>query len=160
MIRAMAAPTLVLPAVLGLVLATGQAAPPAPATVVVKYASVAKNDARNSGEVTVGIKAGEVRAAIVWESECQLAARANAVAAAPGVDQYWSFLTTLEPAADGRPGIRVRYQRIRIAAAGPQPPEQSQWLPLDGVTAVKVTETSWRKNCRYKEFTIALTARN
>jgi len=160
MMRRMAILASLLPALLALVSAAGQATPPAPATIVVNYASTAKNDTKNSGEVTVGIKAGEVRAAIVWESECSLAARVNAVAAAPGVDQYWSFVSALETSPDGRPGIRVRYQRIRVAAAGPQPPEQNKWIPLDGVTAVNVTETSWRKNCRYKEFTIALTAKN
>lgn len=148
-----------LPALLTLA-AAGQAAPPSPATVVVTYASVAKNDAGNRGSVTVTVKAGEVRSAIVWESECHLAARANAVAAAPGVDQYWTFRTTLEASPDGRPGLRVRYQRTRIAAAGPQPPEQDQWLPLDGATPLTVTESSWRKDCRYKEFTISVTARN
>jgi hypothetical protein len=128
--------------------------------VNVTYASVAKDDAANRGSVTVTVKTGEVRAAIVWESECQLAARANAGAAAPGVDQYWTFLTTLEAAPDGRPGVRVRYRRTRIAAAGPQPDEKEEWLPLDGATPLTVTESSWRKNCRYKEFTISVTARN
>lgn len=149
-----------LPVLLGLVTAAGQGAPPGPATVLVSYSTAVKNDSANRGEVTVTVKTGEVRSAIVWESECQLAARANAAAAAPGVDQYWTFRTTLEAAPDGRPGVRVKYQRTRIAAAGAQPPEQEQWLPLDGATPVTVTETSWRKNCRYKEFTISVTARN
>jgi hypothetical protein len=149
-----------LPAVLGLMVAAGQDAPPSPATVLVSYASVSSDDAANRGSVTVTVKAREVRSAIVWESECHLAARANAVAAAPGVDQYWTFRTTLEAAPDGRPGVRVRYQRTRIAAAGQQPPEKEQWLPLDGATPVTVTESSWRKDCRYKEFTISVTARD
>jgi hypothetical protein len=153
-----------LPALMALVAAAWQgapsSAPPSTATVLVNYATVAKDDARNRGSVTLTVKTGEVRAAIVWESECHLEARANMVAAAPGVDQYWSFRTTLEAAPDGRPGIRVKYQRIRIAAAGPQPPEKEQWLPLDGTTPVTVTEVSWRKNCRYKEFTISVTAKN
>src|SRR4029450_4398916 len=104
--------------------------------------------------VALTVKTGEVRAAVVWESECQLGARANAVAAAPGVDPDWSFLATLEPSSDGRPGVRVKYRRTRIAAAGPQPDEKEQWLPLDGATPLTVTESSWRKNCRYREFTI------
>jgi hypothetical protein len=149
-----------IPALLGLAVAARQGAPPSPATVLVNYASVAKDDAANRGSVTVTVKTGEVRSAIVWESECHLAARANAVAAAPGVDQYWTFRTTLEAASDGRPGVRVRYQRTRIAAAGPQPPEKEQWLPLDGATPLTVTESSWRKNCPYKEFTISVTARD
>ena len=149
-----------LPALLGLAAGAWQTAPPSAATVLVSYATVAKDDAANRGSVTVTVKTGEVRSAIVWESECHVAARANAVAAAPGVDQYWTFRTTLEPASDGRPGVRIRYQRTRIAAAGPQPPEKEQWLPLDGATSLTVTESSWRKNCRYKEFTISVTARN
>lgn len=128
--------------------------------MLVSYASVAERDTANRGSVTLTVKTGEVRAAIVWESECHLSARANAVAAAPGVDQYWTFRTTLEAAADGRPGIRVRYQRTRIAAAGPQPPEKDQWLPLDGTTPLTVTESRWRKNCPYKQFTMSVTARN
>jgi hypothetical protein len=136
-----------------------QGVPVSQATFQVDYAAVSQKDTANKGSVTVTVKTGEVRAAVVWESECQLGARANAVAAAPGVDQYWSFLTTLEPSSDGRPGVRVKYRRTRIAAAGPQPDEKDQWLPLDGVTPLTVTESSWRKNCRYKEFTITVTAR-
>ena len=149
-----------LPALLGFVATVWQGAPPSPATVVVNYAAVGKDDAANRGSVSVLVKTGEVRSAIVWESECQLAARANAAATAPGVDQYWTFRSTLEASADGRPGVRVRYQRTRIAAAGAQPPEQDQWLPLDGVTLVTVTEQSARKNCGYKEFTVSVAARN
>ena len=153
-----------LPALLGFVATVWQGAPPSPATVLVSYAAVGKavgkDDAANRGSVSVLVKTGEVRSAIVWESECQLAARANAVAAAPGVDQYWTFRSTLEASADGRPGVRVRYQRTRIAAAGPQPEEKDQWLPLDGVTLLTVTEQSARKNCGYKEFTVSVAARN
>jgi hypothetical protein len=127
---------------------------------MVSYATVGKDDAANRGSVSVLVKTGEVRSVIVWESECQLAARANAAAAAPGVDQYWTFRSTLEASADGRPGLRVRYQRTRIAAAGQQPAEKELWLPLDGVTPLKVTESSTRKNCGYKEFTVSVTARN
>ena len=119
-----------IPAVIGLlatnwgVLATTWqgAPPPAPATVVVSYAAIGGDETSNRGSVTLTVKTGEVRAAIVWESECALSARANAVAAAPGVDQYWTFRTELAASVDGRPGIRVKYQRTRIAAAGPQPP--------------------------------------
>jgi hypothetical protein len=75
------------------------------------------------------------------------------------VDQYWTFRTTLEAASDGRPGIRVRYQRTRTAAEGPQPPEQEQWLPLDGTMPLTVTESSSRKNCAYKQFTMSVTGR-
>ena len=135
------------------------APPPAPATVVVSYAAVGRDEASNRGSVTLTVKTGEVRAAIVWESECSLAARANAVAAAPGVDQYWTFRTELAASPDGRPGIRVKYQRTRIAAAGAQPPEKEQWLPLDGVTDLKVTETSWRKDCKYGQFTMTVIAK-
>ena len=150
----------VLPALLAFLVGAGQGVPPSPATVTVSYATVAKDDTANRGSVEVTVKTGEVRAAVVWESECHLAARANAVAAAPGVDQYWSFLTTLEAASDGRPGIRVRYRRTRIAAAGEQPPEREQWLPLDGTTPLAITESSWQKNCQYQQFTISVTARN
>ena len=134
--------------------------PSNPATLQVSYAAVSDKDTANKGSVTVTVKTGEVRSAIVWESECHLAARANAAAAAPGVDQYWTFQATLASSSDGRPGLRVKYQRTRIAAAGPQPPEQQQWLPLDGTTPLVVTESSWRKNCRYKQFTITVTGQN
>ncbi|MSO49530.1 MAG: hypothetical protein EXQ49_06455 [Acidobacteria bacterium] len=133
--------------------------PPAPATVVVSYAAVGQDETSNRGSVTLTVKAGEVRSAIVWETECTLAARANAVAAAPGVDQYWTFSTALAASPDGRPSIRVKSQRVRIAAAGPQPPEQEQWLPLDGITGLTVTEDSWRKDCRYGRFTMTLIAK-
>ena len=137
-----------------------QGAPSSPATVQVSYAAVSKTDTANKGAVTLTVKTGEVRSAVVWESECQLGARANAVAAAPGVDQYWTFRTTLESSSDGRPGLRVKYRRTRIAAAGPQPAEKEEWLPLDGATPLTVTESSWRKNCRYREFTITVTPQN
>ncbi len=137
-----------IPALIGLLATTWQGAPPlAPATVVVSYAAISRDGTANRGSVTLTVKTGEVRAAIVWESECTLGARANAVAAAPGVDQYWTFRTELAASPDGRPGIRVKYQRVRIAAAGPQPPEKEQWLPLDGITDLTLTETSWRKDC-------------
>lgn len=149
-----------IPALIGLLATTWQGAPPsAPASVVVTYAEAGRDDPTSRGSVTLTVKAGEVRAAIVWESECTLAARANAVAAAPGVDQYWTFRTELAASADGRPGIRVKYQRVRIAAAGPQPPEKEQWLPLDGTTNLTVTETSWRKDCKYSGFTMTVVAK-
>ena len=155
------------PAVIGLLAtswgvlpATWQGAPPpAPATVVVSYAAVSGDETSNRGSVTLTVKTGEVRSAIVWESECTLAARANAVAAAPGVDQYWTFRTELAASPDGRPGIRIKYQRTRIAAAGQQPPEKEQWLPLDGITDLTVTETSWRKDCKYGQFTMTVIAK-
>lgn len=153
-------PVRLLPVLLGFMATAWQGAPPSPATVLVSYVTVGKEDAANRGSVSVLVKTGEVRSAIVWESECHLAARANAAAAAPGVDQYWTFRSTLEASADGRPGVRVRYQRTRAAAAGQQPEEKDQWLPLDGKTPLSVTESSSRKNCGYKEFTVSVTARN
>ena len=147
----------VLPVLLVLMAGAWQGAPSSQTTVDVSYGAVTRNAKRES--VTLTVKTGEVRSAIVWETDCQLGARANAVAAAPGVDQYWSFQTTIEPSPDGRPGVRVKYQRTRIAAAGPQPAQQEQWLPLDGATPLTVTESSWRKNCRNQQFTITLTAR-
>lgn len=150
----------VLPALIGLLATTWQGAPPpAPATVVISYAAISRDETSNRGSVTLTVKAGEVRAAVVWESECTLGARANTVGAAPGVDQYWTFRTELTASSDGRPGIRVRYQRVRIAAAGPQPPEKEQWLPLDGTTDLTVTETSWRKDCKYGGFTMTVVAK-
>jgi hypothetical protein len=140
--------------------ATWQGAPPPmPATVVVTYAEAGRDGPSGSSSVTLTVKAGEVRSAIVWESECTLGAGANAVAAAPGVDQYWTFRTELAAAADGRPGIRIKYQRTRIAAAGPQPPEKEHWLPLDGTTNLTLTETSWRKDCKYSGFTMTVVAK-
>ncbi|MBK9238911.1 MAG: hypothetical protein IPL75_01330 [Acidobacteria bacterium] len=147
-------------ALIGVFATTWQGAPPpAPATVEVRYAESGRDNPSNGGSVTLTVKAGEVRSAIVWESECTLGARANAVAAAPGVDQYWTFRTELAASADGRPGIRVKYQRTRIAAAGPQPPEKEHWLPLDGTTELTVTETSWRKDCKYGGFTMVVVAK-
>jgi hypothetical protein len=148
----------VLPLLFAVLAGAAQTAPSGQAIVHVAYAIVSEKDTANKDSVTVTVKTGEVRAAVVWESECQLGAKANAIAAAPGVDQYWSFRTTLEPSSDGRAGVRVKYQRTRIAAAGPQPDEKEQWLPLDGVTPLTVTESSWRKNCRYRQFTITVTA--
>jgi hypothetical protein len=142
----------------GLLAAAWQASPQAPATIVVSYGAVSEGDTSNHGSVSVLLKTGEVRAVVVWESECHLDARANAIAAAPGVDQYWSFKTDFAAGPDGRPGVRVRYQRTRMAAAGPQPPEKEQWLPVDGVTALTVAETSWRKDCKYGRFTMTVTA--
>ena len=147
-----------IPALFGLLAAVWQSAPPAPATIVVSYAAVSEDNTSNHGSVSVLLKAGEVRAAVVWESECHLDARANAIAAAPGVDQYWSFKTDFTAGPDGRPGVRVRYQRTRIAAAGPQPSEKEQWLPVDGVTALTVAESSWRRDCHYDRFTMTVTA--
>jgi hypothetical protein len=152
--------TRIFAALVALMAGAPQGAPPSPATFTVSYAPVTNGGAAKPESVAVVVKTGEVRAAVVWESECKLAARANAVAAAPGVDQYWSFVTTLEAGPDGRPGVRVKYRRTRIAAAGEQPPEKEQWLPLDGTTALTVTESSWRNNCRYKQFAISVTARN
>ena len=148
-----------LPVLFAVLTGAWQDAPSGQATVQVGYAAVSEKDTANRGSVTLTVKTGEVRSAVVWESECQLGARANAAAAAPGVDQYWTFRTTLEPSSEGRPGVRVKYQRTRIAAAGAQPDEQEQWLPLDGETPVTVTESSARKNCRYRQFTITVTAR-
>ena len=80
-----------------------------PATVVVTYAEAGRDGSSGASSVTLTVKAGEVRSAIVWETACTLGARANAVATAPGVDQYWTFRTELAVSPDGRPGIRVKY---------------------------------------------------
>jgi hypothetical protein len=149
-----------IPALIGVLATTWQGVPPpVPATVVVTYTEAGRDDPSPGGSVSLTVKAGEVRSAIVWESECTLGARANAVSAAPGVDQYWTFRTELAASADGRPGIRVKYQRTRIAAAGPQPPEKEQWLPLDGTADFTVRETSWRKDCKYGGFTMTVVAK-
>lgn len=147
-------------ALAGLLAVTSQGALPVPATITVSYATARKDDTANRGSVTMLLKAGEVRGAVVWQIDCRLAARANMAAAAPGVDQYWTFKTDLAAAPDGRPGVRVRYERIRIALAGPQPPEKEQWLPLDGTTPLTVTEASWRPDCRFNQFTMTVTARS
>ena len=146
-------------ALVGLAAAGWQGAPAATATVVVSYSVVSEDDTSNRGSVTLALKAGEVRQAIVWELDCHLDARANAAAAAPGVDQYWNFKADVVAAPDGRPAVRIRYVRIRIAAAGPQPPEKQQLLPLDGTGALAITEFSTRTDCRYDRINLSVTAK-
>jgi hypothetical protein len=117
----------------------------------------AARGASNHGQVTLALRTGLVRSAIVWEAACRLAARADSLTPSADADQYWSLTAELVTGTAARPHVRVPYRHVRISA-GAAPPEVDRVLSLDGRDLLVISDFAASASCRYDRVTIALSA--
>jgi hypothetical protein len=128
------------------VLATGQAAPRAPApAVVITYRAATEDDA-STGRLRLMLAAGRIARAVVWERECTVSSRTDVDSPAVDADQYWTFRVDLAKDATGQPAARVRYRLMKPDRPGK---EEDRLLRLDGKDTLAIDGLSARTDCRY-----------
>jgi hypothetical protein len=136
--------------------ATQQPRPPS-ATVAVRYSVVSEDDASNHGQVTLALRAGLIRSAVVWKAACRLAARADSLIPSAEADQYWSLTAELVTGTAARPHVRVMYRHVR-PSAGAAPRDVDRVLSLDGRDPLVISDFAASASCQYDRITIALSA--
>jgi hypothetical protein len=127
------------------------------ATVAVRYSVVSEDDASNHGQVTLALRAGLLRSAVVWEAACRLAARADSLTPSADADQYWSVTAELVTGAAAPPHVRVAYRHVR-PSAGAALPEVERVLSLDGRDPLVISDFAASASCQYDRITITLSA--
>jgi hypothetical protein len=147
-------PARALIALLLLVIA-GQTSPPATARVVVQYRASSEDDTSNTGKVTLPLKAGEIKRAVLWEADCHLTAATDGSAPPSGAEQVWGLQAELTRGRDNRPAVRLTSQHVAPNGAVR---EEAHVLALDDPHPLAMSELSARTDCRYDRIHVTIAA--